>query len=514
MAQFKLNFRRYTVVLVACYLAAVVVFHANLEPSEGHQQKLSLKPLPTPSAQPVVSLRRGQERVGNDVIEERNINRALKVDPDSRAGLIIREYKAPYVAAKNTNVTARTDLADDVIASQLASRKCRGDRDVRERFEFVPVISDLFVYSVFWDARHNDFDNKDGGAHLRIMTLIKARLAKTTPPIRCWFRHNDTWLSAPASYYEMCENHGRPYGGFILSCKVPSLLISQDKTPLCSVHISPSDHPPNASDVTTQFAIIDTTALETQRDFSMCVAPLYGDLEFTPIIEFLELSTLLGAKHVTFYDFQLSVQVRKLIEWYASQGRATLLPWKLNEEVDKVVWYHGQLISILDCLFRNMATSKYLLFNDIDEYVIPYEFADWSDMMRQLDGPDVVGLQFNSAFVDPNKQEDVPASVAHLRSIAHVRRTALISRVRTKCLVKPQLLFEPGIHHISKPLLAHLRTLRLDLPQALLLHHRTCQSNFGMRCRDFVEDDVIRARYGDALQERFDASLEAFSKTL
>ena len=117
MAQFKFNFRRYTVVLVVFYLCAVVVFHSNLDPSEGHRKQRNdpgLQAAPTNS--PV--LQRGQVLNGHDVIEERNEGRRVKLDPDSRASRILKEFKTSFVVT-DANKTKNKEPVHDVSALQI-----------------------------------------------------------------------------------------------------------------------------------------------------------------------------------------------------------------------------------------------------------------------------------------------------------------------------------------------------------------------------------------------------------
>ena len=37
------------------------------------------------------------------------------------------------------------------------------------------------------------------------------------------------------------------------------------------------------------------------------------------------------------------------------------------------IWYHGQLVSNNDCLYRTMALSAFTTFHDIDEFIIPHQ---------------------------------------------------------------------------------------------------------------------------------------------
>ena len=383
-------------------------------------------------------------------------------------------------------------------------RPCDGDV-MDECHRFTPVAPLLYVYSVYWDARRNDFDNADdGGVQLRIMTIIEKSRADAGTSLYCVFR-NSTGGALPvlATYYEMCENHKRHMGGYILSCKVPPDVYAIDPlTPPCKIRLSPTSDPRHK--MAAEFKVINTAPVTQRRDFTVCVAPLYGDIPHARIVEFMELSRLLGASHVTFYDFDLSPQTRRLIDYYVSVDRATLLPWQLTSSMDQLIWYHAQLIAVQDCLYRNMALSEYVVFMDLDEYIIPYSHADWHGLVRDI-GPDVSALQVHSVFVDPYFQDKSSGIEwdAELRTLANTWRSRATSRVRTKCMVRAQLVFEAGIHHVSKPILERYTTKRVSHPVALLFHHRVCLKDFSMNCVDMVQDTVVATRYADALRQRY-----------
>lgn len=154
-----------------------------------------------------------------------------------------------------------------------------------------------------------------------------------------------------------------------------------------------------------------------------------------------------------------------------------------------------------------MAASRYVVFNDIDEFLVPRanHVANWTDLVTTLDRPLSCGFQFLSAFFDPTA---VPAASPpveghlptkpDLMTMRSTRRSLHYSSVRTKCMVRPYDVFEAGIHHISKPIWAHLTVDRVNTELALLHHYRTCVAMYGMNCDGTVEDLTIR-RYFDLL---------------
>ena len=170
-----------------------------------------------------------------------------------------------------------------------------------------------------------------------------------------------------------------------------------------------------------------------------------------------------------------------------------------------------------------MAVSEYILFGDIDEFVVPHgdQMFSLHDVVEHLHRSGQCALQFLSAFFEPtqtpardsrSKYDDWGQLVVPLHdstdllSMTVLKRSREFSRVRTKCLVRPYQIFEAGIHHISKPIWASLVVQRVETSVAFLHHYRNCVGNLGMSCAGAVEDTAM-LRYKEQLERRVNESL-------
>jgi len=107
--------------------------------------------------------------------------------------------------------------------------------------------------------------------------------------------------------------------------------------------------------------------------FGVCVPPLFGHVKPRTVIEFVEMTRLLGGEHFVFYapnsvtvtdedDERRSPQAEKtdvdvgdVLRLYVDAGLATVIPWTLpsaSTSKSSGVWYGGQLPAINDCLYR------------------------------------------------------------------------------------------------------------------------------------------------------------------
>lgn len=419
-----------------------------------------------------------RKSVDSDVIEAAAEARVVEKEGDDDGRLEFRREEK----------TMTSESFDDV----NVPRNCR-DVHREAEFRFRKIASEVFLYSAFWDSRPNDFDNRRNGSFVRIMA-IRPRSAQ--PTLGCLFDQESAAslnasraLKSPVAYYEMCENHGRGLGGYILSCPVPPEL---ESSPTCSVIVAHVTGDAVSEAVRLRVRTVAPAPLAARRRFAVCVPPLFGAVAVSRLTEFLELSRLLGAEHVTMYDLDMTSEVRAVLRYYETRtGFVSVVPWRLDRSVDEGIWYHGQLVAIQDCLYRSMATADYVVFNDIDEFVVPRgTHFRWPDILPVLDRPNRCAFQFRSAFFKPEGGDRHDLDL-DLRTLVHLQRTSNFDRVRTKCMVKTAAIFEKGIHHVSKPIWADLEVHRVDPDVAFLHHYRVCLHGMGMNCAAYEEDRTM-----------------------
>jgi len=232
---------------------------------------------------------------------------------------------------------------------------------------------------------------------------------------------------------------------------------------------------------------------------------------------YVQLTFLLGADHVVIYDSNTAPTTQAVVYYYAARCRGQrrcrvdIIDWRLPEAVASAMWYHGQSLAIQDCLYRQMASSQYVIFNDIDEFLVPHghQLTNWTHLVAALDRPLSCAFQFASAFFQPAA---MPASVdnkhADLMTMRSTERSQHFSSIRTKCMVRPYDVFEAGIHHISKPIWAHLTVNRVDTEVAFLHHYRKCVALYGMNCAGTVDDRTIRRYFDDLVRTTSDVWTE------
>lgn len=88
-------------------------------------------------------------------------------------------------------------------------------------------------------------------------------------------------------------------------------------------------------------------------------------------MEFVELNTILGVGHFTFYKNTIGPNVECILDHYKKDNLISILPWEIDLVSKKEIRTEGMFAALNDCLYRNMYTSKYVAFLDLDELIIP-----------------------------------------------------------------------------------------------------------------------------------------------
>ncbi|XP_013420963.1 beta-1,4-galactosyltransferase galt-1-like [Lingula anatina] len=345
---------------------------------------------------------------------------------------------------------------------------------------------DIYLYSAFFDPR------KQSQHCVRILGMWpNARKAKwaapsVPPTLYCRFSkpHNKPKL-VKGAIYEFNEHHNARFSGFILTCNVSSH--PENVTVLRSSHIE--------DDEGVQLSVIPLVPhLNPSVNMTLCIPPLFGAVKPERLVEFIELNLILGAQKFDFYIYEgqdmdekgknISAETLRVLKYYSKKKIARLHYWFFPLK-SRSMWYFGQVASLHDCLYKNIGRTKYLSFHDIDEFVIPIQknMSTLQEMMAKIDDGKHCGYQIKMTYMQvPKNKEPLLSSE---------KRTADVSSVRTKCIVRPERIFEMGIHHISKQNEERFTSVMVPGVVALVYHYRTCSPKYKFNCRVFSKESVL-----------------------
>ena len=358
----------------------------------------------------------------------------------------------------------------------------------------------LFLYSAF-------LDNRKGNNTIRIIA-IKRRNLPGELQIRCHFRSDSirtAYISSAAEVYEMNENHGHIYGGFIISCPVPDEIVP------CDVIVTKLSVPGyRVQPVRLPVISIHQTTMHKKK-FNVCVSPLFGNISEKRLIEFIELGRILGADHFTFYDFDvISKLTSNVLSYYSQQNLITVIPWKLPFKMRTFfIWYNGQVVAINDCLYRSMAYFSHTVFIDLDEMIVPQsDLFYWQNILKARDNDSIVGFSFQNAIFPVSSNND-----ADLVTLETEERVPFLQQKTSKVMVKPKRVFEIGIHHVSRTWPDGVSYLvdHVDSNVAILNHYKDNICTNRSMCK-FTKDQTVPRKYGQMLKEKFRVAINRIKK--
>ena len=252
-----------------------------------------------------------------------------------------------------------------------------------------------------------------------------------------------------------------------------------------------------------------------KKEFTLCISPLhfrYGrDYE---LVEWMEVNQLFGADYFVFYNESVHTNVQKVLEQYIKEGFTETVQWHLPVNVDTWpkkstvdIHYFGQLAAINDCLYRNLYKSKYLVFMDIDEFIVPRTYKNWTMIFASLkDKYNVGAYVFRCSFfrkewnnTAANYSGKDLALKFHAVSLLKMNREAKIYPmfIRSKIIIQPLRVETMGIHNIwaFRP---GYQPLEIGQTQALLHHYRNW---FNPSISNRVYDDSM-LKFKDSILKR------------
>ena len=243
---------------------------------------------------------------------------------------------------------------------------------------------------------------------------------------------------------------------------------------------------------------------ETEIEFATCLHQGFAakDSRVLEIASWIEIHRAIGIQLITIYDNGLSPGIVRMLREYEKEGFVELIDWKLHNPT-KRIGVNGQLCTINDCFYRNLRRSKYIMFVDLDEIIVPHEKTNLKEMMESLsmEGSVTQYRFYNSFWHDIG--ELVPGGFKYIeRSIPiHFRRTYRTkdcpSTIRHKNIIRTKNAVRIGVHHVYK---MRRGERRYQVPESvgLMHHYRTPDYAYD---EEKIEDDIM-SRYIDQVMSR------------
>ena len=370
--------------------------------------------------------------------------------------------------------------------------------DKSENLNFHELPTGNVIYSAFLDFRFKE------EAFIRLVSILPA-YGKVTQ-MYCHFMDLKTYefFSSIVEVEELGENHGYAYQGFISSCDLPEQI---DSYTLCSVNISTAPEADQQTVNNTRLIplhVIDRRV--NTKTYSLCVPPISGDISSERLVEFIELSQILGVSHFTFYNSKATNKTLEILRYYKGRGLVSILPWKLPQFIASNIQDYGQTTALNDCLYRNMERFDYTAFNGLDEFIVPLQDKAAPHIFQSFNDEDAAGYCFQN-FIFYTKKTTINDSGTRLVTQRFTSRAKFPTNQLSRCIAKLGKVFSLDFNAITNPVESYYTALDLEPSLGYVFHYDEGECNDGQEdCADSYQDSTI-LKYRDELETRFNETM-------
>ncbi|XP_060939212.1 uncharacterized protein LOC133015937 [Limanda limanda] len=241
------------------------------------------------------------------------------------------------------------------------------------------------LVSAFMDQRVKGFD-------IRIIGIFRN---DSIQPLHCRFCcEGFLSITTPAKISQHLSGRGFPFIGTDVMCPIPEncnathvTLLTQPESGIAPKQIW--------LPIRNRKTNMDEEE-KLQFNFTVCISNLFGD--YNNVLQFaqtLEMYRLLGVGRVVIYNTSCGPELDRLMQIYSQDGLLEIVQWPIHQHLIPSkgcvfskhggdVHYFGQLITLNECIYRSMERSRYVLLNDIDQIIMPYQHDNLMSMMNML----------------------------------------------------------------------------------------------------------------------------------
>ncbi|XP_022605799.1 uncharacterized protein LOC111225302 isoform X1 [Seriola dumerili] len=313
-------------------------------------------------------------------------------------------------------------------------------------------------------------DQRVKGLDIRIIGIFRR---DSIQPLHCLFCCADyvSSTTTPATILQHPDNFGFPFVTTDVMCRIPQN---------CNAtHVTLQTQPGSVTQSDQIWLPIKnkkTNRKEEEKfqfNFTVCISNLFGD--YNNVLQFaqtLEMYRLLGVDRVVIYNTSCGPDLDRLLQSYSQEGFVEMVPWPIDKHMNPSrgwlfsehggdVHYFGQLTTLNECIYRSMTRSRYVLLNDIDEIIMPYQHNNLMSLMNvlQQQKPNAaVFLIENHIFpkihFEPSGKFHLPQwnGVPGINILEHIYREEPNRNIYHpyKMIVQPRLVEQTSVHELLK----------------------------------------------------------------
>ena len=239
-----------------------------------------------------------------------------------------------------------------------------------------------------------------------------------------------------------------------------------------SIVTSPVEKPRN-------FIWLTDSKKSSSSEFTVC---LHSPFDFktdkaSAIVEWIELNKLMGGDTFIIYNYSSSPLNDEVFKLYHKRGLVNVVQWDLPTQAD--IHYLGQVAAMTDCLYRNFYSSKFIVYLDLDEFIIPRQHYvhNWPELIRTQPQRCAYIIRctvypVSEGYSDVQFEGKESALKYKLSTLLVQTRQNYIfgSKDRSKFILRTDCMEVVGVHLLQKYRSRWPSEMTVD-PQHALLHH-------------------------------------------
>ncbi|XP_026988359.1 beta-1,4-galactosyltransferase galt-1-like [Tachysurus fulvidraco] len=235
-------------------------------------------------------------------------------------------------------------------------------------------------------------------------------------------------------------------------------------------------------------------------EFTVCISTMYDYENVLLLVQAIEMFRILGVQKVAIYKTNCSKDTQKVLDYYIRKNFVELIPWSLSPYINVSrgwqkfkspgeLHYFGQIAALNDCLYRYMYKSHYVALQDLDEFILPLNFTNWTELLPELEREYGQGIGFefeNNVFpiylkdskskkYSPDSWKKVPGQNILEYVYRLVNDPSKFNNF--KVIVNPRLVFETTVHGLLKSMTG---TVRVN-PEVARMYH----------IKNFTKEDAL-----------------------
>ncbi|TST73062.1 Glycosyltransferase family 92 protein F13G3.3 [Bagarius yarrelli] len=320
-------------------------------------------------------------------------------------------------------------------------------------------------------------------------------------------------VSIPAKYSIHSDHFGFKYGTAEITCQLPKICPKPTHVSITSRSLKKDGSLQNIH--TFQPIGNQQTQREFPYEFTVCISTMFDYGNVLMLVQAMEMFKILGAQKVAIYKTSCHPVTQKVLDYYVDQTFVEIIPWHIasyinvsrgwNSSVSSGdLHYFGQTAALNDCVYRYMYQSRYIVMVDLDEFILPLNLNNWSELLPILEKKysQNVGFEFESFFFPTSITDLTPdylpnswKNVMGVNILEHVYRLVNYPKANPfKVIVNPRLVFRTTVHGLLRSV---NNSIRVDSNIAHLYHIRNVSSEIMLKY--FIEQDTRLRDYADSL---------------